>query len=158
MQNTGESQPVTARIMTFRTLIAKKTLLNPFRFFTILCDTISLAKKSAKADYLILQSFSWFEFSLLLFTDSPETILKILRSLRGMSVKNIPRHEALVQNSLYNDLFPIFHPSTLEWQTCLPIRIPISVYMVTLLRNKIALYTLVLFVSGPCDVDSGFQA
>lgn len=58
--------------------------------------------KSNKIEFLIIQSFSWFEISLLVFTDNPDDIKDIIVELRRSQINNFPNSKELIANSLYN--------------------------------------------------------
>ena len=57
-------------------------------------------------DWLFFQPFSWFEQSVILLTDRPESIVEINRRLRRLSVEQLDGVEPIVKNSLYSELFP----------------------------------------------------
>jgi hypothetical protein len=63
------------------------------------------AVKEDCIDYLILQSFSWFEFSVLLFSNNPDSISTIIRKLRSLSISHLTQKSKLAENSLYHELF-----------------------------------------------------
>ncbi|MGC4038400.1 MAG: hypothetical protein QM764_20720 [Chitinophagaceae bacterium] len=68
-------------------------------------ELIAAKNKSGHAvDFLFLQSFSWFEISLLLFTDNPESVSETLKSLRGLSICSLEDPAKLVRDSLYFDI------------------------------------------------------
>jgi len=57
-------------------------------------------------DFIVVQSFSWFEVSLLLFTDNPDSIAFLMKNLRGLSVMDFKDDfDELLKNSLYQSLF-----------------------------------------------------
>jgi hypothetical protein len=59
-----------------------------------------------KIEFLLIQSYSWFELSLLIFTDSPEDISKCVIALRKSMVSEITDCTNIVNNSLYSALKP----------------------------------------------------
>ncbi|MDB5231661.1 MAG: hypothetical protein JWN76_2466 [Chitinophagaceae bacterium] len=66
------------------------------------CET---TKTFQKTDFLLLQSFSWFEISLLLFTDDPESISSILKELRGLTIVDLHEADLIIEDSLYKAFF-----------------------------------------------------
>jgi hypothetical protein len=57
----------------------------------------------AHLDYLILHCFSWFELSVILFTDNPAEVPAVVKQLRRLTVNNLGNDE-LIKNSLYAEL------------------------------------------------------
>jgi hypothetical protein len=57
-------------------------------------------------EFLMLRSFSWFEISVLIFTDRPDTVGQFLTGARRLQIQNLDSCDALVASSLYQDLFP----------------------------------------------------
>lgn len=64
-----------------------------------------LEDQAYRVESLLLQSFSWFEISLLVFTDNADSIASLMRGLRGLSVKNLDDYEEIIKDSLYKSLF-----------------------------------------------------
>lgn len=58
-----------------------------------------------KVEILLLQTFSWFEFSLIIFTNNPASISEIMTSLRGLSIISLKNKKQLLDNSLYSSLY-----------------------------------------------------
>ena len=66
-------------------------------------------KNKNPAECLILHSFAVFDLTLLVFTDSPDTILSILEALRSLNFKDLksePEYDQLLKDSLYRELLP----------------------------------------------------
>jgi hypothetical protein len=59
----------------------------------------------SRTDFLILQTFSWFELSILLFTDDPENLPAVMRALRQLTFGDLANRDALLSGSLYRGLF-----------------------------------------------------
>ena len=95
---------------------------NGNRFLKAVCDTIKEVidkynkskSVSKKVEFLLLQSFSWFELSLIIFTDDTESIAEILRTLRGISAKDLRDFQTIIDYSLYKSLLTEFKDSDLK--------------------------------------------
>lgn len=73
-------------------------------------------KKDIKS-YILTQTFSWFELSLNLFIDNPNTLSWILQQIRSLKLKDIlsdSNNQQLLDNSLYKGLFPKTDIETLK--------------------------------------------
>ena len=61
--------------------------------------------KQDKIEFMVMQSFSWFELSLMIFSNDPANITKIIKTLRGCSLLDLPERESLLEKSLYKEIF-----------------------------------------------------
>ncbi|WP_439695835.1 hypothetical protein ACFGVS_23670 [Mucilaginibacter sp. AW1-7] len=59
----------------------------------------------APVEFLIMQSFSWFELSVLIFADDPLHISNVLKLLRRSTVSALTGAEQIVKDSLYTGIF-----------------------------------------------------
>ena len=58
--------------------------------------------------HILTQSFSWFELSLTIFTDNPNSLSKILQQIRALRLVDLIKDEGdnnLLEDSLYKELF-----------------------------------------------------
>jgi len=60
-----------------------------------------LDKKFTGVEYIIFQSFSWFELSLVTFYNDPQILARILRELREQTIRKIDESDKVVQSSIY---------------------------------------------------------
>ncbi|REE24712.1 hypothetical protein DFQ09_10316 [Winogradskyella pacifica] len=65
-----------------------------------------LLKKIINIPFLIFQTFSWFEISLVLFVDYPEDLSKVISDLRSAEFKDLDTDKFDLSKSLYKDIFP----------------------------------------------------
>lgn len=56
---------------------------------------------NAKIEFIVVQSFSWFEITVLLFIDEADKIADIIGSIRDISLDELNNYEVLIENSLY---------------------------------------------------------
>lgn len=66
---------------------------------------IDLLKTKLEIPFLIFQTFSWFEISLVVFIDYPDELSKILSFLRTTEFQDINLKKYNLKNSLYESLF-----------------------------------------------------
>jgi hypothetical protein len=63
-------------------------------------------QKEMGVDHLILQSFSWFEISLIIFADDPQQIANIIQNLRRLTIKELLKEcPDILDESLYKSLY-----------------------------------------------------
>lgn len=63
--------------------------------------------KHASVEYLKLQSFSWFEISLMIFSDDPQQIADIIQTLRRLTLEDLKKWEPkILDDSLYRAMYP----------------------------------------------------
>lgn len=58
-------------------------------------------RKHLTDDFLIMQSFSWFEISLILFTEDPQKISNVITSLRRLKVNELQGYDDIITRSVY---------------------------------------------------------
>ncbi|MFT3675987.1 MAG: hypothetical protein QM781_08835 [Chitinophagaceae bacterium] len=63
------------------------------------------ASEARRVDWFGFQPFSWFEQSLILLTDNPESIVEINRTLRRLYVSQLENSDLIIKNSLYKGIF-----------------------------------------------------
>lgn len=64
-----------------------------------------LLKNIIDIPFLVFQTFSWFEISLVLFVDYPEELSKVISDLRSAEFKDLDKNKFDLSNSLYKDIF-----------------------------------------------------
>lgn len=77
---------------------------NGYDFLKLVEDVVSQKVKNVDkdADIIFLQSFSWFEASLIIFTDTIDKIPSLVDQLRELTVKDLPQPREILTNSLYS--------------------------------------------------------
>lgn len=55
---------------------------------------------------IVMQSYSWFEISLLIFSNHIDDISECIKLLRRSAIKDLDNHESIIENSLYKSLKP----------------------------------------------------
>ncbi len=61
----------------------------------------AFSQNNTKVDFIFLQSFSWFEVTVLLFIDAAEKIADIVGKLRDTTIEELNNYEEILKKSLY---------------------------------------------------------
>lgn len=66
-------------------------------------------KVEDRIDFFILQTFSWFEFSVVIFTNEPDDVSQLMTAIRRMKLKHLGDQSPVVLNS---SLYKLFYENT----------------------------------------------
>ncbi|OJV16103.1 hypothetical protein [Dyadobacter sp. 50-39] len=89
---------------------------NGYGFLKSVEDLVSEKVKEidSETEVIFLQSFSWFEVSLIIFTNSVDKIPALVDQLRELTIKNLSQIDYVLSNSLYSSFVKPTELSHLE--------------------------------------------